>query len=617
MTVKLKPLPHQKTILEQLSKTKKAMVVIPSGAGKTHTIAFDVISKNPRSFLYVVHRNEILMQTVKVFEDLGISKRQIGIINKHNKEFDKPYLFGTIQTLDKNLDRLPKNIDYIVTDEHHHTAAPSYQRLLQHVKPKFFYGLTATPQRMDMQDISKQVDNIIVGNIDILAGIQKKILVPFHYIGLRDNIDYSDIQWNGYKYNDMDLDKKLLVSERDQKVIKEYKDRILSENRLTIGFCNSVNHIKRMVEKFTEAGIRAVGIYHTQPIDLRQKILIDFRRGKYDVLFTRDILNEGVDFPECDALLFLRPTYSKTIFLQQLGRGLRKREGKQNVTVLDFIGNDKRADKMQGWLREIQPRHNLTGEYVKPELLLSAPYVEFDQEVIDHIALLESLEFKTYTDEELKQNYFEVKEKLGRQPSANEMRKPLSKTSVKPYQNHFGSWNKFLKEIGEPLMLNIGCAKDELIENYFEVKKKLGRPPNQREMKKPLSRIHNISYTSHFGTWNKFLKEIGEPLKHERHKRYTKDEFIKNYFDVKKKLGRQPYSTEMKKPLSKISKATYNNHFGHFGTWNKFLKEIGEMPSEKKCKKCGNPFPPLRNNHLFCSQKCREKYNYHTHKQKT
>ena len=343
------PFKHQAEVLKELTHDKQ-ILMLPSGAGKTHTIAFDVNEKRPKTFLYMVHRNEIITQTVKIFKQVcpWLDDSQIEIINYTRKHFDKPYLFAAVQTLavTKNLEQVDPNIEYMAVDEYHHAAAKSYVKILEHFKPKFMVGMTATPYRLDEKDLMTYVDSKIVGRIDLFEGIKRGILVPFHYIGLYDNIDYSDISHQGYSYNIGDLDRKLIIHRRDRAILEEYQRKIEPEKRQTIGFCNSIDHVRRVTKLFTDNGIKAVGLVYGDSPTRRQKTIEDFRAGVYQVIFTRDIFNEGIDFPECQAVMFLRPTISKVIFLQQyLGRGLRKMKGKKNVLVLDFIGNYYQALK--------------------------------------------------------------------------------------------------------------------------------------------------------------------------------------------------------------------------------------------------------------------------------
>ncbi|HEX5519180.1 MAG TPA: DEAD/DEAH box helicase [Candidatus Nitrosocosmicus sp.] len=487
---KLKPLQHQIETIQKLDENfannkYKNMVVLPSGSGKTHTIAFHVNKIKPGSFLYIVHRNEILYQTVKIFKEVcgeWLRSMDIGVINEKNKDFDKPFIFATIQTLSiqKNLEQMNPKIAYMVIDEYHHVAAKSYETILDYFKPKFFVGLTATPYRLDSKDIHSYVENTIANEIDLFEGIKKNILVPFHYVGLYDNINYSDIKWNGYSYDISDLDKKLIIVKRDEAVLKEYNEKIRLYNKPTIAFCNSINHVERMVSLFIQNGIKAIGITHKEKYKIRQEKIEGFKKGIYDIIFTRDILNEGVDFPECSAIMFLRPTISKTVFFQQLGRGLRKKEGKKDVLVLDYIGNYYKAFSRKSWLFEFSGIS--TNENIKPEYKYELPNgstVWFDSRVINIFDIQERALKHRFEDQlsslshldtnEQKQHIIDnyiipLQKELGRQYIAQtDWRKKYGGFLQRPYFHGKGKWAEFKQWLGLPdkyIMHCVVCNKE-------------------------------------------------------------------------------------------------------------------------------------------------------------
>lgn len=389
------PLPHQHELLAELTEMReigeqnKALILLPSGAGKTHSAAYDVARIKPKSFIYIVHRSEILVQAMNIFKSIwkDLTSENIGVINKDFKDYQKPYLFATIQTLSAkdNYKKLPQDIEYLIVDEFHHVAAPSYVEVVNYFNPRYFIGLTATPERLDGKNIMNFVDNNTVADMDIFEGIKKGILSEFYYVGLFDNVDYTNIHWNGRDYNKRDLDKYLLIEKRDNAILKEYLERVAPEQRQTLIFCVSVKHVHRMTALFRKNGIKAAGITYKETFADRKDIIEKFRNGVYNVLITRDILNEGVDFPECSAVMLLRPTWSKVVFFQQIGRGLRKKAGKKNVLVLDFIGNYHHAFMKREWLGggNTERREN-SGNRKKPEFKLNLRYnVEFDPRVLD------------------------------------------------------------------------------------------------------------------------------------------------------------------------------------------------------------------------------------------
>jgi superfamily II DNA or RNA helicase len=436
----IKPLEHQEEILEKLMGERqkgRTVVIIPSGAGKTHLAAFHTLQAKDKNILYVAHRNEILEQASKIFMQVhGVDYSKIGFINQSKKDFDKDILFATNNSLARKktieeLDAMGKRFDCMIVDEFHHVNAQTYQTLLETIDHKFMLGLTATPYRLDGKDVLAQADNNIVYEMSLKEGVDRKILVPFMYYGLHDNIDYSDIEWQGYKYKESDLDKKLLIDKRDNQIIKEYQEYI-GTKRPTVGFCVSVKHCERITAKFRSKGINAHYIDYTIPIHERIKIINDFNDGKFPMLFTISVLEEGVDFPHCQGVLFLRPTFSKRVFFQQLGRGLRKNEGKQNVVVLDFIGNYHNAFYKKSWLIEAggspmmkEPRPQ------KPLYEHNISTVYFDKKVIDifqyQARMMERRELMNPTKQQIVEDFLQGYKKLGYLPNVKDIRPPLFK----------------------------------------------------------------------------------------------------------------------------------------------------------------------------------------------
>jgi len=352
-------LPHeaQEKALKNLDQARKngsdrAVAILATGLGKTILSALDARSTGAEKILFIVHINEILKQTKDTFERVVPDrKNDLGFYNGKDKEKDKKILFASIQTLGKkkHIENFPPDyFDYIIIDETHHTAAPTYAMIFSYFKPKFFLGLTATPDRMDRKDILGFYNNNVVFDMNQEQAIEQGYLAPFQYLGFKDSIDYSDIFYNGFKYDTKDLNKHLLIDERDQAIIKKFKES--AGNRKTIGFCASIEHAERCAAKFKEAGINAIAV-HSRSIGLegsedKDKALLikHFRDNKCQIAFVVDMFNEGVDIPDVSCLLFLRPTESKTIFIQHMGRGLRVSPKKENVLILDFIGNYRTAN---------------------------------------------------------------------------------------------------------------------------------------------------------------------------------------------------------------------------------------------------------------------------------
>jgi superfamily II DNA or RNA helicase len=251
----------------------------------------------------------------------------------------------TIQLASRHLNEVSLDAyDYIVVDEFHHAAASSYRRVLQHAHPKFLLGLTATPFRGDRQDIYLLCEGNVLANFELRDGIDFGILSPYHYFGCFDDIDYSKISHSGSQYSIRDLERALVIPKRDRAVLRKWKEK--ARDRATIAFCCTHEHARRVAASFSRAGVPAAAYISETDAAQRRRLLDQLANGDIKVLCTVDVFNEGADLPFIECLLFLRPTESKRIFYQQLGRGLSQYAGKTYCTVIDFIGNFHNAYKI-------------------------------------------------------------------------------------------------------------------------------------------------------------------------------------------------------------------------------------------------------------------------------
>ena len=351
----IKPFPYQNEILEKLEVERtvhnrhRNLLVAATGTGKTVISAFDYkgFRNNNKSskLLFVAHRKEILQQAKATFQgvlkdnnfgDLWVD----GIEPKSNE-----YLFVSVQTLNnrlKDLNLSPDYFDFIILDEAHHGPASSYRPFLNYFKPKVLLGLTATPERMDNENILEDFCNRIAAEIRLPEALNKKLLCPFQYFGITDSIDLTNVKWEKGKYVVSELTS--LYTKNNVRVgeiisnLNKYTNDI--NDVRAIGFCVTIEHASFMAEKFNLAGLRSECLTAKNSNE-RERIREQFKKKEFNYLFVVDIFNEGVDIPEIDTVLFLRPTESLTVFLQQLGRGLRLSEGKDCLTVLDFVGNSR------------------------------------------------------------------------------------------------------------------------------------------------------------------------------------------------------------------------------------------------------------------------------------
>lgn len=351
----IKPFPFQSEILEKLEVERsihqrfRNLVVAATGTGKTVISAFDYKrfrAENPSAkLLFLAHRKEILAQSASTFRgilrDNNFGELWVDGLIPSSYE----HVFASVQTINNRLDDLdlsPDYYDFIVIDECHHLTAASYRGILQYFNPKVLLGLTATPERMDGGDIQEDFHNRIAAEIRLPEALNRKLLCPFQYFGITDSIDLSKVGWERGRYVASELSSLFTANDRRVREIitaleKYTKD--LNEVR-ALCFCVSMDHAKFMAEKFSLAGLKA-DYLTSATLHNRDTVKQQLLQKKINYLFVVDIFNEGIDIPEIDTVLFLRPTESLTIFLQQLGRGLRLAEDKDCLTVLDFVGNSR------------------------------------------------------------------------------------------------------------------------------------------------------------------------------------------------------------------------------------------------------------------------------------
>lgn len=348
---KISPNSMQQRAIENLDRLRnhgedKALVIAATGTGKTYMSAFDVRDYNPSKVLFLVHRGEILNKAKETFEKLLKDKNiTTGLFTGTEKEKEAPYLFATIQTMYKYYEEFDKNhFDYIVIDEAHHAASKTYTDVLNYFTPKFTLGMTATPERSDNNNIFDLFDNNVALEVRLHEALDEELIIPFHYFGVTDidGIDLSDVDIDDIAT----LTKKLKVNERVDFIIDKmnfYNHD--GEYRKCLGFCVSIDHAQYMADEFNKRGIKSVALSGADTIAKRDEYIkrLEDNNDDLEVIFSVDIFNEGVDIPSINTVLMLRPTNSPIIFIQQLGRGLRKHDSKEFLTVLDFIGNHSKT----------------------------------------------------------------------------------------------------------------------------------------------------------------------------------------------------------------------------------------------------------------------------------
>nr|MCR5691461.1 DEAD/DEAH box helicase [Eubacterium sp.] len=434
----------------------KGLVQAATGVGKTYLAAFD--SKDYKRVLFVAHREEILKQAAQSFYNVRNSE-DYGFFNGATKDTNKSVIFASVASLGREeyLTQeyfAPDYFDYLVIDEFHHAVNKQYKRIVDYFKPKFMLGLTATPERMDGRSIYEICDYNVPYEISLKDAINRGALVPFHYYGIYDNVvDYSLIRQVGGKYDEGELTKSYAGNARRHDLIfKNYK-KYGSEKAL--GFCCSRAHAEEMAREFSERGIPAAAVYSDGQgayAEDRSLAIQKLQAGQIKVIFSVDMFNEGVDIKELDMVMFLRPTESPIVFLQQLGRGLRKAKNKNYLNVLDFIGNYQKAGKTFMYLTG-QSGSGAGGSRQKAmEDLPDDCLVDYDFRLID---LFEEMDRRqARLDDLILGEYERVKADLGHRPSRldlftfmeDEIYQRVINNSGKNIFKHYLS---FLEEQGE------------------------------------------------------------------------------------------------------------------------------------------------------------------------
>lgn len=389
----IKPFPFQSEILEKLEVERtlhnrnRNLVVAATGTGKTIISAFDykrfrTENKNAK-LLFLAHRKEILIQSITayrgVLRDNNFGELWVDGLAPDNFE----YVFASIQTLNNRLNELnlsPDYYDYIVIDECHHLTASSYRSIINYFKPKVLLGLTATPERMDGGDIQEDFHHKIAAEIRLPEALNRKLLSPFQYFGITDSIDLSKVAWDKGKYVASELNSLFTANNKRVREIIDALDKYTKDinDVRAIGFCVTMEHAKFMAEKFSLSGLKADYLTSANS-ENRNEVRSKLLKKEINYLFVVDIFNEGVDIPEIDTVLFLRPTESLTIFLQQLGRGLRLAENKECLTVLDFVGNSRPEYDFENKFRALIGK---TATTVKKEIEDNFPHLPLGCSII-------------------------------------------------------------------------------------------------------------------------------------------------------------------------------------------------------------------------------------------
>jgi superfamily II DNA or RNA helicase len=446
------PKPHgiQEEALRALNATRDegnraGLVVLATGLGKTWLSAFD--SQSFERVLFVAHREEILEQALSTFRRIRPSAT-LGRYMGQQRDADAAILFASVQTLSRkeHLEQFASgHFDYIVVDEFHHAESPTYRRILERFTPKFLLGLTATPERTDGADLLALCGNNLVYSCNLVDGVRQALLCPFDYYGVPDEIDYSRVPWRRTSFDEEELTRAAATETRAQNALEQLEKR---GGKRALGFCVSQRHADFMRDFFSRRGKRAASVHAGPTSDPRANSVDALRQGELDIVFCVDMFNEGLDVPEIDSVLMLRPTESRILWLQQFGRGLRKAEGKV-LRVIDYIGNHKTFLEKPRALFGALLGIGESAEALRNALLraknkdLDLPpgcRVTYDVQAIN---ILKKLLPERDALQQLEDLYDEFKDRHGRRPSARELH-AMDEHSIKIAAQQHESWFAFV-----------------------------------------------------------------------------------------------------------------------------------------------------------------------------
>lgn len=474
---KLQPNAMQISFINNLNKIlekgeKRALLISATGTGKTYASAFALRENKPRRALFLVHREQIAKQAIESYKKIFGETKTFGLLSGNSKEFEADFLFSTMQMMSKE-DIFKKfkedEFDIIVIDEAHRIGASSYQKIIQYFKPKLLLGMTASPERTDGYDVYKEFNYNIACEIRLKQALEENFLCPFHYFGI------TDIEFDGETIDEnteLSDFSKLTCDERVNYIIKQiefYGHSGTTTNGLI--FCSSKREALALSDKFNDRGYFTVVLTGEDSQEKREEAINRLTskniEEKIDYIFTVDIFNEGVDIPEINQVIMLRPTESPIVFVQQLGRGLRKAADKEYVVILDFIGNYKNNFMIpialsgdRSYNKDNIRRYVLEGERIIP----GSSTIHFDE--ISKKRIFEAIDHADFTDIKLiKENYTNLKRKLGRIPSLLDFDKYGEMDVFRIFDNKsLGSYYKFLVKYEKKFKIRLNMNEEKMIE---------------------------------------------------------------------------------------------------------------------------------------------------------
>ena len=474
---KLQPNSMQLGFIANLEKIRgaresRALLISATGTGKTYASAFAMREENVKKVLFLVHREQIAKQAIESYKKVFGNTRSFGLLSGNSKEYDVDYLFSTMQMMAKQevFTKFPKDaFDTIIIDEAHRTGAASYQNIMRYFTPKFWLGMTASPERTDAFDVYNAYDHNIAYEIRLQQALEENLLCPFHYFGITDlQIDGETVdEETGWK------DFNRLTSDARVSYVIEQAEYYgyCGKSPKGLIFCSSKKEAGVLSKKFNDHGYRAIALTGDDSQEKREqaieRLVLEDGENKLDYIFTVDIFNEGVDIPEVNQVIMLRPTESPIVFVQQLGRGLRKLEDKEYVVILDFIGNYKNNFMIpialsgdRSYNKDNIRRYVLEGERIIP----GSSTIHFDE--ISRKRIFAAIDSANFSDIKLiKDNYKNLKNKLGRIPALKDFDNYGEMDVLRIFDNKsLGSYYKFLVKYEPEYTVRLSAAEEKVIE---------------------------------------------------------------------------------------------------------------------------------------------------------
>lgn len=529
---KLQPNSMQLGFISNLEKIRavgetKALLISATGTGKTYASAFALREEDAKKVLFLVHREQIAKQAIASYKKVFGNTRTFGLLSGNSKDYDVDYLFSTMQMMAKQeiLTKFRRDeFDTIIIDEAHRTGATRYQNIMQYFTPRFWLGMTASPERTDAFDVYDAFDHNIAYEIRLQQALEENLLCPFHYFGITDlQIDGETVdEETGLKdFN------KLTSDDRVRYVIEqiEYYGHCGKRPKGLV-FCSSKKEAGVLSEKFNERGYRTLALTGDDSQEKREqaveRLVLEDGEDKLDYIFTVDIFNEGVDIPEVNQVIMLRPTESPIVFVQQLGRGLRKADDKEYVVILDFIGNYKNNFMIpialsgdRSYNKDNIRRYVLEGERIIP----GSSTIHFDE--ISRKRIFAAIDSANFSDIKLiKENYKNLKNKLGRIPALKDFDNYGEMDVLRIFDNNsLGSYYKFLVKYEPDYKVRLSAAEEKVIE-FISKKLASGK------------RIHELAMLNRMLTYQQGFFRLWEKDLTEEYGIKLQDKTIKNVVNV-------------------------------------------------------------------------------------